>query len=112
MPCWPQGRRTSAVRLLSVLGGHLTYQALPGIAGGLIAILQAGDPPMPHDFFVYESPELGLLTPAGSFLVEGPTDLPNTLAQVLPRWRCKANLKTTRLMEHNLRPYARRRDGE
>lgn len=63
MPCWPQGRRTSAVRLLSVLGGHLTYQARPGIAGELIAILQAGDPPTPHDFFVYKSPELGFLTP-------------------------------------------------
>lgn len=49
---------------------------------------------------------------AGSFLVEGPPDLAHSLAKVLPRWRCTANLKSTRLPEHSLRPYMRRRaDG-
>lgn len=33
----------------------------------------------------------------GSFLVEGPPDLPHTLAQILPRWRCTGNLKKTPL---------------
>ena len=60
-------RQEAAGRLLSVPGGYPVDQALPGIAGetfaSLLAILQASDPPTPHDFFVYESPELGLLTP-------------------------------------------------
>ncbi|MGY4829157.1 hypothetical protein ACVNIS_11310 [Sphaerotilaceae bacterium SBD11-9] len=49
---------------------------------------------------------------AGSFLVEGPPHLAHALAKVLPRWRCMASIRSTRLPEHSLRPYMRRRaDG-
>ena len=46
---------------------------------------------------------------ASSFLVEGPSNLAQSPTKVLPRWRCTANLKSTRLPEHSLRPYMRRR---
>jgi hypothetical protein len=45
---------------------------------------------------------------AGTFLVEGPPDLGESLAKVLPAWRCTANFKSTRLPEHSLRPWMRR----
>ena len=65
-------RQEAAGRLLSVAGGYPVYQALPEIAGEpfarLLAVLLAGEPPTPHDFFVYESPELGLLTPVEAML--------------------------------------------
>ena len=46
---------------------------------------------------------------ASTFLVEGPPDLAQLLAKVLPTWRCTANFKSARLPEHSLRPWMRRR---
>lgn len=65
-------RQETVGRLLSVPGGYPVYQTLRGIAGEpfacLLAVLQAGEFPAPHDFFLYESPELGLLTPVEAML--------------------------------------------
>lgn len=46
---------------------------------------------------------------AGTFLVEGPPDMTELLAQILPHWRCTVNFKSARLPEHSLRPWMRRR---
>ncbi len=45
---------------------------------------------------------------AGTFLVEGTPDLGQSLSKVLPAWRCTVNLRSTRLLEHSLRPWMRR----
>ncbi|MGY4829156.1 hypothetical protein ACVNIS_11305 [Sphaerotilaceae bacterium SBD11-9] len=60
-------REEAAGRLLSVSGGYPIYQAWPGIAGEpfarLLAVLLDCELPRPHDFFVYQCPVLGNLTP-------------------------------------------------
>lgn len=72
------GRREAAGQLLSVVEGkpprtsYPIYQALPGIAGErftkLLSVLRDSDSPREHDFFRFESPELGLMTPVEAFI--------------------------------------------
>ena len=60
-------QQEAAGRLLSVNGGYPIYQAWPGIAGEpfarLLAVLLDCELPRPHDFFLYQCPVLGNLTP-------------------------------------------------
>ena len=72
------GRRASAGQLLSVTEGtppranYPIYQSLPGVAGDqfteLLSILRDTDAPREPDFFRFESPELGLMTPVEALI--------------------------------------------
>lgn len=71
-------RREADGQLLSVVEGepprpgYPIYQALPGIAGErfseLLSLLRDADLPREQDFFKFESPELGLMTPVEALL--------------------------------------------
>ena len=72
------GRREAAGQLLSIVEGrppratYPIYQSLQGIAGErfteLLSILRGTDSPREHDFFKFESPELGLMTPVEALI--------------------------------------------